>query len=669
MVVRAQPQASEAGAAKPARAAGGGPLRYLWQSVWNRGYDRRPMFRFSDWRAELVLRYDYDKSSVDSGSGGRVTDFDQHRFTERFRLRTQGYMYDPRLIRFNLGSTLGFYQELYTSVGEDGDNLGTLLGFDGQAVLFEGRPVSLEFIGNRTEDTVDREFSGTTEVLIENAGARVKLPKLPLASIFGYRHERLDEVTRLGGNKNGRQEVRSIASYHGDRVGARSDLKLDYEYGDFEDKGSSLLSYRAHDAVGSFRIFFGKYLEMDSLSRIRAFIRQGDFDNTQVNADQALRIDHTETLATAYDYTFSYTESGPNETTTHRGAVNLRHRLYGSLDSNLRAFGNYSEIDDGTTYMYGGLGQLRYRKNLPRDGTLTLGGRGSYQIDDRDLKSSELSVFDERHVVQGFERIILDEENVLRDTIVVTDATRTTIFEEGFDYEIVEIGASTAIQRIASGRFVEGETVLVSYRFAVDPSLKFSTLKTSMNFGVAYDWLFLFFDWRESNQDLISGDEGQFLDDITDQIAGVRFRVPLRNAELTLRGEFRARDSTQIEYLSPRLAQSLSYRPRRTLTVNLDLGQSYFDYSRPNRTSTNILNRLRFRWRPRRNVDGEIFAGYLYLRDSEVPDETTVDAGVRFHIRLSRLRISPSFLATHRDVSGSESNNYRVRLELARDLF
>ncbi|MFI5395950.1 MAG: hypothetical protein ACHQ9S_10495 [Candidatus Binatia bacterium] len=629
---------------------------------------------FRKWEADLLFGYEWDRQDA-SVANEPSSHFERMTYTEELRLGSKGYFYDPRLLSIGLSGTFGLFQEQASVSGEPSNSNGTLLGYDASAVLFPEKPYSLTAFGNRTEDIVTREFAGTTKVLLENYDSSLLLRDMPLDSVFGLRHERVRENLDSGPNSARREEVRDVASYHGTRVGEVSDLDLNYEFDDVADKVLPTLDFQTHDGGVTYHYFFGPYLEKNFYLRARIFDREGRFSTLVGQTSESLRIDHTETFSSNYDYSLLYSSvSGAGKSLTHAGSAGIQHQLFGSLRTDLQALGNYSDFENGQAFGYGGTLGVTYTKRLPFEGRFTAGGRGAYRIDDQTLPSGTLPVFQERHAVQDFQPIFLTNPRVQLDTIVVTDEAGKEVFKEGFDYTVTLVGDLAELLIQPGGdlhtRGVTG--ILIDYRFATARKLEFATSSRGFNLGIDYDSFSVYFQRQQTDESLLSGDNinAQFLDDITDQTAGAQVRWSGPQIQASGLGEYRTYDSRRVAFTTPHALQSLSWLSSRTLTCNVTMSESFFHFSRPqSRDTQTLLARLTTTWRPARRLFIDAFASYLRQDDTVAPDERLYDTGLRAQFEYGRLRLIPTIAFARREVGTAKTDEVRATLTLIRKLF
>ncbi len=626
------------------------------------------LVKFGRFGLETRLGTEWDSNEV-SVTDQEDNKFERLAFTERMDLRGGAYVYDPRLLNLRLGVSLGFFQESFSSDEDSGDNDGNLLGFDAQAVFLESKPYTLRVFANRVKDTVTREFSGTSEVLIENMGGELALDALQFNSTLSYRRQQAEESLRHIEARTERAETRDVISFRGERQGAVSNIDMDYEYQEVRDEVDSRLSFVAQDASLYLRRYFGPYLEKDAQARFRVFSREGRFDNFTGKADGGLHTDHTDTLRSTFNYGFAFHDTESGDTSTHIASAGLQHRLWGSLKSSLLGFGSYASFESGDNLGYGGRGELGYSKRLPYDGRVNVDTSFSYRIDDQTQTRGEVSVFEEAHKIEDFERIFLSNEMVVLDSVFVTNGDGTVIYEEGRDYTLVEIDGLVALDRLPGGLLEDGQTIRVDYSFETAEDFEYSTAVLRTDLAFDYGWITVYLNRRVTGQDLLSGEGTAFLDDTENIVTGARLQWSDPRLTASLTAEYRSQDSKRSDFTAPVLRQALSWRALRTLTINFNANQTFAEFRAPDRETTTMLARVAARWRPRAFWDMEVFGGYLERKDDLASDETFIDTGVRVRIELGRLSIRPSFMVTNRQVGRGDSMRLRANLDIVRRFF
>jgi hypothetical protein len=381
--------------------------------------------------------------------------------------------------------------------------------------------------------------------------------------------------------------------------------------------------------------------------------------------DEELRMDHTDNLTGRYRYNFFFTNLQGQQSIQHSGSLNLQHWLYDSLTSSHGVEAIFTDFEGGESVRYGALSNLVYKKTIPLGGLIQLGLNGSYRLDDQDTPGGELSIFQEKHTVRGFELIFLNNPQILPRTAVVTDPTGTLIFQEGFDYRLVQIGDLTAVERIPTGELRDDEPILVSYRFLSPPVLRFTTLETILDARLRFEWVELYYGRTKRDQRLLRGSP-LFLDELDAETFGIRLKWTSRRLRAEARSEYRDHQGSRVAFTAPTFTQTVTFIPVRGLTIRAGGGESFFSFTLPRRKTTTYRGRLSLFWRPRRSLESELFGDYLRILDTLSPDETFYEAGIRIRARLGRLVITPAFTYSLRRVGGGESRTMRGSIWVTR---
>lgn len=617
------------------------------------------------WEGFVEFGFEWDSERSSSEGVGDLT-HRKVRFEEKVGLRNRSFILDPRFVTLDSGFTVGFFQDRLSVDGEESPTDGRLLGYDLTATVLPEKPYTLTLFANRGESSISREFAGISDILTENWGGALALKRIFLPSTLGYRRERLEEESRFGGFVGRREEVRNVFTYDGRRTWETNDLSLRYEFTDVDDLVLPEFSYQTHTAGLHHRLDFGEAVPKTFASSLRYFTRTGRFDFSSLGIDEDLRIRHSENLSTGYHYSFSHFTTEDGETTTHTGILSLGHQLYESLTTDLSVTGAFSTFPTGQEWIYGGRADLAYRKRILWGGRLLAGLGGSYEVQDDRFEEREAFISRERHVARIGAPFRLDRSRVIAGSIVVTDEAGTTLFQEEPDYVVRFIGDFAEIDIVPGGRIADGQTLSVDYRVVVSPSIKFSTRATRFHVGFDYGWIFPFYSYERVVQDLLSGTDETFLEDMTDHTAGVEFRWDGRKFRGSLRNEYRTHDSRSLSFDALEFRQVLSYFPHPTVSLSLSLSESLSEFRDPKRERTSAVGRFSLGWRPRPTLSLEGFASARLWSDTISPDETGYRVGARGLWSIGKFQIIPSVEYHVRDRDGSDFEEVRVMIRLIR---
>ena len=617
------------------------------------------------WEGELEFGGEYTLETTETGKDEQR--FKNFGFDERLRIRDRGFILHPSLFSFTGGLTVGLLQDKTSIQGEDSSVLGRALGYSFTGQLLSQKPYRLFLFGNRSANTVSRDF-GRSDTFFENLGATLYLKYSPFPSRLGYRQEKLENRFRSLGLLTIRGEERDIIFYSGSREWDFSSLDIDYQMDQVEDLFQTDLDYTAHKAVGSYRLEFGSELEKIFTSSLSLNKRSGPFSISNLNARQELTIEHSDRLASAYQYVFSQASALETRTTSHVGKISLdyipldslttafgltggisslpqgkqqtvgfsgqvSHRLYESLTTSFSLRADLAVLPDGAQKSYGQTLNLAYTKKIPGGVKLAAGIGLGYNINDSRFENAERFVFQERLVAGFGPPLMLAQSHVLADTVLVTDLSGTTVYRPGVDYILSSFGEFTEITVLPTGFIADGQTLLVSYRHQFSPSAKFSSLSWQHNISLDYKGINAYYSHESATPKLISGLGSLALEETSTDTVGIRFSRGGKKTRLNLLNEYKKVDSSRLAYSSFQFSQFFNYIPTRTINLTLSFNESFQEFEFPERKFTNYSGRATFSWRPDLPLSLEFFTGFRIFK-GEV-NLQTYDLGVRLKSSLS----------------------------------
>ncbi len=634
------------------------------------------------WDGALEFGVEGERQRTKS-EGSSDTKSDRTRYDERLTVRnTGGFILDPRLWSGSFSGTFGLFQEQERFDGTGASRSGRLLGYSFDSVILAEKPYTVTVFTNRSQNVLSREFGGRSEITFENRGGTFRLREdsflqdlgIPhFTSVVGARQELTKEDTTVLGQTFKRDEVRTILTYDGSKGFETSDLTLRYEFTDLDDKENPQLAFQSHSAGLTYSLDFGEHLNRRWDSRLNYFTRSGLARNTFLSADEELRIDHYENLFTDYRYLLTRVETDAGATTTHSGTVKGQHRLYRSLTTTLMGQGTFEDLPTGERRIYAGQLDLDYQRSVPWNGRVFAGAGARYQVDDNRFRVSRVDVVDESHTAPsplgGSNGFTLANAFVIPGTIVVVDTRGgarlpTTL---GVDYIVVQEGDFTKIIPLAGSPVIlPGDPLAVSYSFEVNPSLKFSTVSWRGNLGVDFQWIAVSFAHEQSDQNVLSGQDGRFLEDRTLDTVRLELRGDWERVRAVASAQYRAQEGNRLAFTSREFGQIVTYRPFLDLMLNLTAQETFTNFTLPRRQGTTFSTRGDATWTPLSGLFISGFASLLTFDESDLPSETIREVGVRIRWTFGKLDVTPTFTRTSRERGAVENTDLRFELKIIR---
>ncbi len=559
---------------------------------------------------------------------------------EALSLRVEGALVDPRLLSLTLGGTVGGFQERFSTAGLIQRTQSDLLGYDTTATFLREKPVVLSLFANRHDGTSTRSFGGFSETLTENIGGSLLFRYKALPSTVGLRREFSRESFQLGETIDRREELRTIASYDGSSNWETGGLNLRYDWTKNNDRVFPAGDFRTNMASASLRQGFGTDLQPSMDLRASYFDRSGSTSLSSFLSDALLKIAPSDTVTTSLQYLFNRIQVKDFRAERHTGELVLDHHLFESLVSTVRLGGSVQTQPDGNQEEYRAQIQEDYKKKIPWNGTLAATASTSLQIEDRNLADAVGSIIGEAHIVNGFAPFFLGQPDVVVSTLVLSDPTRATIYRKGFDYDVRVSGILLEIDRLPGGLWIDGQTILADYQTSIPNALAFSRRSTRGGASLDFKWIILSYNREVIVEDLLSGRDLGFLEDTLRDEGRVQLRLDLPTLTAQASQKYVNYDSRRLAYRAWELNQFVSWRVNGRFFLYGSLGEQFYHYRTPERTTSSYSGTLDLDWRPIPALSVDPFLAFSALADSDAPNQRMEDGGVRARFTYGKMELS-----------------------------
>lgn len=162
---------------------------------------------------------------------------------------------------------------------------------------------------------------------------------------------------------------------------------------------------------------------------------------------------------------FGYSEGRQNEQYSKNRDIDadLQHQWYESLNTTVSLKkGEYGWSNSNTTFNRAGF-NIGYTKKVPLKGKLSLNYNYSFQDQQTSSGTSDITVFKEPYTLVDGKITLLQNANVYIESVLVTDATASLIYQENIDYILIQRDAFIEIQRIPGGLIPNNTVVYLDY--------------------------------------------------------------------------------------------------------------------------------------------------------------------------------------------------------------
>jgi len=496
-------------------------------------------------------------------------------------LRFNGDIVHPYLVDFygslGLGFSHSYFREERFGRNDTSHGGGYLTEFDLRADLFKNKQVSGTVYGQRGDDRIARLFLPSLHEQRVAYGTAWSYRSDPILMELAY--DRTD--TQRYGNRMQRDDehiTEDRLTYSLDwTIDKDQKLQLDLEHSRRrqEYQGSRFKFDTRRDQLKlDYDLAFGSRRQHRFVTYVRIQEESGDLARDLIEIGPQLILEHSENLSTSYSYQFTRERLDGFEVDQHRGDFQLTHRLYKNLTTTIDVFGLEERTEDAVeTTQVGASVDWQYVRKNPY-GQLTAELR--------------LAGDSERTRGNNGNRLMLNESGTFRDplplylvkphailaSIFVTDVTGRIFYRLGTDYAVIWVKDRVALWRIPTGRIVNGQTVLIDYRYRTPANGQIDTTRIDFNIEQAFDsgWTpYYRLSFRDQDVDRSTG--FAFRADRTDHHRlGVRYAAPRWSAS----AEYEIYDDAVDPYDAFHLTGQ--WNALRSPTEMLDLRGSFSQY-------------------------------------------------------------------------------------------
>ncbi len=505
-------------------------------------------FRVTDVSSELALRYLYDEQTFYTSDSKTQEDI-RPTFQEEYVIDTESYIYHPNLLSMDLGASFLLDQSRVETLNDENSNNEKLLGYNARLDFLKNKPYPASVYYTKTNPSVSVGVGG--RFLLENTRYGVDLALLeaisPVQITFNaYRQSANGEgFDQLTDDVIDHTNLRLYRSY-----GKGNYARLSYQTNDRDSRSGSPglpIQERTTSNTSTYldtKNLFGNDNQAELLINA-AYTTQKEFPRREeFRAFPILNWQHSDNLNSFYRllYTNSDEESQKIKQTlfTSGFAYNNNDRIYGSADAHIEDSKN-----TGIDYQSKGANyQINYTQPVAI-GTITAGYSGAVDYRDQNAENTVFKIFGEEQKLLGTTQVNLSRQFVIDATIVVSNTSRTQIYEENLDYRILRVGSTSQIQRLSAGRIIDGQIILLDYDYLTGGTFAYNLVNNNAqlqwNLSNRYE---LYIRYNDSQQKLREGDPTIPLNSINSYTYGGSASQPMLNG-ITVGGQAYIQDHNE----------------------------------------------------------------------------------------------------------------------------
>ncbi len=621
------------------------------------------------------VRYEYHREEYSGLASDSL--YDMHMFYEFVRATARGYVYDHRLLKYDLQGELNWLQLRHRTPERSADWRSDFFGdYNTRFFLFDERPVSADFGFSRESALPSSAFDDRIYFDVEKQTGRLRW-RNNLAHIWTQFERRTEDTDYIDYRRRALIKEWETHILRDLRKNERSELI--FIYTDLEQRthqyGTGYNDEWRYDVETITRDLHGYDYRRFGLDEAKANILNSDFriwrqtgtyDFQTRYLRQHLMTDWTRRFRTHARYLLERSRNRNYETDSGLFETGLRHQLYDSLITRADVYGRGMDSRDNAPRYeentYGGRFNVDYGKTTAW-GYLSAGYGLMIEQEHQTVLDAHQFVVDEPVTLRLGSRARLRESHVVPEEIRVTDISRRLDYVEGLDYRVIEWGSYTYLERILGGAIAENQTVLVSYGYEEDEKDTLNrtdqTAHLRHDFG---DWLSLYARLHRYDSDTPGYASGS-MEEIDSQLVGMRNHWKF----LELINEYEWYDSSLERYEQLRSEVLATRRISRTMRGAMGAQIRVQDYDRSYKDDHRIYllhathswrTPLRFLWNNQLGLE----------RDENAYTSELMTFASRARARFRRVDVSMGVRLRERDTRNAKRETMRAFFEISRDL-
>lgn len=599
------------------------------------------------------------------------------RYAETAGISTRGVILDERFARFDFTGRFGISQESFTESRPgpdlDGSPYGRALEYDLRTILFPQGQLTFNLFATQSDDRIPRLFLPSYDRRRERFGVEALYndPVLPMRLSFESSNETwISPDPRL---LDSQQSSLQRFDYELNWLqSAAHQLRLTYHYADQGEQYSGLdqrFETNRNFLTLNDTLRFGSELQhaFDTLLRFQE--ESGDLARDIFEVAPTLKLRHNEQLSTTYRFQNYRDSFAGQQLELFRGDFSLTHQLGDALTSTLGLYGFSQDVDligDGSEW------GITPNVNFSKDNAL---GRFTSSLG-YVHSSSRLEGDRQRGVILAESVSFRDplptalaQPNIIPGSLIVTNADRTLLYQQGVDYTVFSNRGNTFLRRIASGRIRPNETVMVSYQY--DPSARLDVDRDRFDVRVEQAFKNGWTPYYAGSLQYESLTQERLVPliprDIQRHRMGLRYRQPRWSAS----GEFEYHDDSIDPFRAGHAGVEVQLVASAPHNLDARANASYFDF----RGAQQLLARdtrvadvgMNYRYAFASDADLNVNATYRWEDDSLFGTTRGIDinAGLRWQIGYFTASVELEY--DQLELPGSRDRNLTAWLRLRRE--
>lgn len=598
------------------------------------------------------LEFEYDGFREQSEG---LYEVNQNQFSEKLKLHQSGFLVSQKILDFSVGLTPTFLQGQSTSaLGEERTEA---ISFDYEVDLTALRdakaPVYFEAAASRNRATYSSNLGNRIELVREARSVVMgwKLPAFPMT--LSYEESLNDQTHNSGRSAAPRRRDEFQQSIRWDARSSR--LQMNVEKRKFDDRiGDN--NYDLLQQSVMHNLHWGKNSHLTT--RQRYFNREGIHTFKQLTISERLRLQHLDRLYSSINYDYSSTVQD-GDTRIHSGDYALNYWPTDELKVALSGEGRNIELKTGSEIVYGGGLKLAYQKDFFWGGALNLSLDASSERTDRESNGTTFDFLNVAFSIPVTLLVLLDTRAIDTGSIIVTDSSSSQVFLEGVDYIVQALtGERVELQILTSGLIAAGDTVLISYSAAAQPSAEFIADSVSSNISLNFDRIRFYHSFLFRDETLQSGSLGEGQSDLRDQTTGVEVNWSEAWFKASARAEIHSHKSGDFSTESVAFIETAEFDV--SASMHLALSASQISYESSGRKTDLSQWDVHLDWALLRGMSAMPYVSGWNRQDDLGRDEQRLSTGIKWTWKLRKVELDLDI--SHREIAIQDRDRMEERI-------
>lgn len=521
-------------------------------------------FHLNESKSFLAMRYFLDEQIISNQGVDTLLDR-RPTFQEEYSIITKSYIYHPNFLKLDLGGSVLLDQSRFDTLSTENNSKSELLNFNTRLNFLEKKPYPFSLYYDKQNPSVSTGLAG--RFIQENIKYGIDMTLLEPFSPVQLTFNSYQLISNGEGLEQVVDEVQqqsNVRLYHA--YGNGDHFQMDYLMNNLDSRSGSqsqVITPRI-TSIDSYNIdtrnVFGKQGQLQ-LTNLMSYSEQHEYPvRKDLRVSPNLRWNHSQFFSSFYRFDLSDSKEENIENKNKKIIAGLGYRGKNFSSS----FDMHGENSVATGISYKNIGSnysLSYEKKLS-SGKIRLGYSGN--VDSRDQKSDQefYEIFGESLILRSIESSVLSRNFIQTDSIVVSNISRTQVYQLDVDYRILIIGierggvgVETQVQRLSAGSIIDGQELLVDYRYQTGGTFKYASLNNRLQIDFSLsDFYDAYMYYTNNKQRLKEGLPSIPLNSVNSFTYGFRADRPLLSG-VNLGGE--AYIENHNEFINPYIRKSL----------------------------------------------------------------------------------------------------------------